>query len=505
MCHDKVVFEVVVGGNIGVGVMAMRIISGNIQCKMRRNYPGKHMRRSLHLHLFVFLSLAGWLLAAAGCAPSYLTPKNQTVIATASPTLERIGTELPTNTASPTATLTATATITPTPEPTTTLTAGPSLTPTQIPRGTLTPTPLPIEAGLFRVVFSLRNMSPGLVNGIYPRSGQRAIITGSYGLLQVDIASGDVNELRTPNRLLGIDASGRAWLTPANGATITSWNGVQVNAYDSMDGWLLNARFFDVPLGGSRLVNGRAGEVWLATATDLRYFDGERWRIFGATESGLHRSREAYVHTALVLAVNPNTGEAIAGACDWRGEAMLTGSSVRRYDGQIWNDAGFPLDTPCLTGLLAAPDGAIYAAGEGKIWRIKGASGWEELALPRLPSGRYYGLVEELTLDLEGRLWPLIQLTDADGVIFEKVRLRPQATGWEIARTLDRLERQQLLFLPGNRVWALEQSKIYALEASGEWNEQASLDFRAGGSDSEGGIWLVTDVETSPVIWRGAP
>lgn len=460
------------------------------------------MRRSLH-PLFIFLSMTGWLLAAAGCVSSGvpLTPQNRTTTATASPTLEKISTEQPTNTASPT----ATATITPTPEPTTTLTAGPSLTPTQIPRGTLTPTPPPVEAGLFRVVFSLRNMSPGLVNAIYPRSGQRAMITGSYGLLQIDIASGDVKELRTPNRLLGIDASGRAWLTPANGAAITSWNGRQVTAYNSNNGWLLNASFFDAPLGGSRLVNGRAGEVWLVTATDLRYFDGDRWRIFGATESGLHRSREAYVHTALVLAINPNTGEAIAGACDWRGATMLTGGSVRRYDGQNWSDAGFPLDTPCLTGLQAAPDGTIYAAGEGKIWRIKGSSGWEELTLPRLPSGRSYGLVEELALDLEGQLWPLIQLTDLDGVVFEKVRLRPQATGWEIVRTLDRLERQRLLFLPGNRVWALEQSKIYALEASGEWSEQASLDFRAGGSDSEGGIWLVTDVETSPVIWRGAP
>ncbi|MHB8857553.1 MAG: hypothetical protein ACYC6K_13140 [Bellilinea sp.] len=465
------------------------------------------MRRSLHLHLFVFLSLTGWLLAAAGCASSGLplTPQNRTATATTSVTPEKISTEQPTNTASPTATRTSTATITSTPEPTTTPTAGPSLTPTQIPRGTLTPTPLPIEAGLFRVVFSLRNMSPGLVNGIYPRSGQRAIITGSYGLLQVDIGSGDVNELRTPNRLLGIDASGHAWLTPANGAAITSWNGTQVTAYDATDGWLLNASFFDAPLGGSRLVNGRAGEVWLATATDLRYFDGERWRIFGATESGLHRSREAYVHTALVLAVNPNTGEAIAGACDWRGATMLTGGSVRRYDGESWSDAGFPVDNPCLTGLQAAPDGTIYAAGDGKIWRIKGSSGWEELTLPRLPSGRYYGLVEELALDLEGQLWPLIQLTDVDGVVFEKVRLRPQATGWKIVGTLDRLQRQQLLFLPGNRVWALEQAKIYALEASGEWSEQASLDFRSGGSDSEGGIWLVTDVETSPVIWRGAP
>ncbi|MFZ3080015.1 MAG: hypothetical protein WA109_10025, partial [Bellilinea sp.] len=98
------------------------------------------MRRSLHLHLFVFLSLTGWLLAAAGCASSGLplTPQNRTATATASVTPEKISTEQPTNTASPTATHTATATITSTPEPTATLTAGPSLTPTQIPRGTLT-------------------------------------------------------------------------------------------------------------------------------------------------------------------------------------------------------------------------------------------------------------------------------------------------------------------------------------------------------------------------------
>ena len=83
----------------------------------------------------------------------------------------------------------------------------------------------------------------------------------------------------------------------------------------------------------------------------MRYFDGTRWRIFTQTESGIRTTREAFVNTAIALAVNPNTGEAIAGTCDWRGENHLTGGSVRRYDGETWSDAGFPLENPCLTRL----------------------------------------------------------------------------------------------------------------------------------------------------------
>jgi len=439
------------------------------------------------------LCLAGWLLIAAGC--------DATVTATLppSPTLR------PTVTHTPTGTSTATATITATSGPTLTLTAGPSLTPTLTPAGTLTPTPLLSDAGIFRVEFSLRNISPGLVNAIYPRSGQRALITGSYGVIQIDLGSDQVRQLRTPDRLLGIDAAGRAWLTPRNGSTVYSWDTVKTESYDSGKGWILNAAFFDAPLGGSRLVDGRAGEIWLATATDVRYFDGTRWRIFTQTESGIRRIREAYVNTAISLAVNPNTGEAVAATCDWRGENHLSGGSVRRYDGETWSDAAFPLDNPCVIDLQAASDGSIYAVTEGSLWRIKGSGDWEELDLPNLASDRRYGWTEALTLDLEGRLWPLIQVTDLDGAVVEKVRLRPTSSGWEIVRTLEQLGTQKLLFLPGGAVWALEQSTAYTLLPSGEWRKQAGLNFRDGGADTEGGIWLVTDVETNAVVWRGVP
>jgi hypothetical protein len=355
------------------------------------------------------------------------------------------------------------------------------------------------------VEFSLRHISPGLVNAIYPLSGERALISGSYGVIQINLSSDKVRQLRTPDRLLGIDASGRAWLTPRNGSTIYSWDTLETRSFDSSKGWILNAAFFDAPLGGSRLVDGRAGEVWLATATDVRRFDGTRWRIFTQNESGIRRLREAFVNTAISLAVNPNTGEAVAATCDWRGEDHLTGGSVRRYDGESWSDAAFPQENPCVIDLQAASDGSIYAVTEGSIWRIKGSGNWEELDLPDLAADRRYGWTEELTLDLEGRLWPLIQVTDLDGAVVEKVRLRPTGSSWEIVRTLEQLGTQKLIFLPGGAVWALEQSTVYTLLPSGEWRKQANLNFRDGSADTEGGIWLVTDVETNAVVWRGVP
>ncbi|HWR67118.1 MAG TPA: hypothetical protein VN364_13455 [Bellilinea sp.] len=458
---------------------------------MRRN-------NSLTMHPFLrsslaVLCLAGWLLTAAGCD------------ATVTTTLASSATLTPTSTSTVTATSTTTSTVTPTSGPTLTLTAGPSLTPSLTPAGTLTPTPLLSDAGIFRVEFSLRNISPGLVNAIYPLSGQRALITGSYGIIQINLSSDQVRQLRTPDRLLGIDVSGRAWLTPRDGSTIYSWDTLETQSFDSGNGWILNAAFFDAPLGGSRLVDGRAGEVWLATSTDVRRFDGTRWRIFTQNESGIRRLREAFVNTAISLAVNPNTGEAVAATCDWRGKDPLSGGSVRRYDGESWSDAGFPLENPCVTDLKAASDGIIYAVTEGSIWRIKGSGDWEELDLPVLAAERRYGWTEELTLDLEGHLWPLIQVTDLDGAVIEKVRLRPTGSGWEIVRTLDQLAAQKLLFLPGGAVWALEQSTVYTLLPSGEWRKQASLNFRDGSTDTEGGIWLVTDVETNAVVWRGVP
>ena len=70
---------------------------------------------------------------------------------------------------------------------TTTLTTGPTRTPTRTPAGTLTPTPLVVDTGIFQPVFSLKNFPPGLIQAVYPLSGSRAIISGTYGLVSVDL------------------------------------------------------------------------------------------------------------------------------------------------------------------------------------------------------------------------------------------------------------------------------------------------------------------------------
>lgn len=423
------------------------------------------------------------------------SPEQRVSSPTATVTLTRTSTV----TRTPTSTATATA------GPTTTLTAGPSLTPTLTPAGTFTPTPLIIKTGLFRIVFSLKNMSPGVVDAVHPFSGSRAMISGTYGVLELDLMSGDVVELRTPDRLLGIDSSERAWLTPARGARIYSWNGGETKTYEYRNGWILNAAFFDAPLGGSRLVDGLPGEVWLATAYDVRYFNGTRWRVFTATESGIRYTRQAYVNTAIALAVNPNTGEAVAGTCDWRGDRMLDGGSMRRYDGLHWIDAGFPLENPCVNWLKAAADGKIYAAIGGSIWRMDGAGNWDELTLPALSDHRAYSVVEEMPFDLEGRPWPLVRVVDDKGQLVERARFRLDDTGWEMVRLLDQIRRQKLVFLPGGKVWSLEQGEIYSLEESGVWKLRAAMDYRTGAADPVGGIWLVTDAETKPLVWRGLP
>ncbi|MHB8194076.1 MAG: hypothetical protein ACYDGL_12470 [Bellilinea sp.] len=487
--------------------------------------------------VFAFLLVSGLLLALSGCTPSENTgtadtpsaattpppgypPPDPTLLPSPTPAaskttlptlyslelLKNTSTSTATSTRTVTVTRTPTSTSTATPGPTTTLTAGPSLTPSLTPAGTSTPTPLQLKTGLFRIVFSLKNMPPGLVTSIHPLSGNRALISGTYGLLALDLISEDVTQLRSPDRLLGIDATGRAWLSPSNGARIYSWDAEETKTYEFRHGWILNAAFFNPPLGGSRLVNGRPGEIWLATAADVRFFNGTRWRVFTATESGIRYTRQAYVHTAIALAVNPNTGEAVAGTCDWRGDTMLTGGSMRRYDGQRWIDAGFPLENPCVNWLTAAPDGTIYAAVGGSIWQKQGDKDWRELPLPKLSSFQYYTLVEEIPLDLDGRPWPLLQVTDLDGNVVDRIRFRWSGDTWHAVSFLDPIQRQQLVFLPGGRVWSLEQGEIYAREPSGDWKLQAAMNYRAGAADPEGGIWLVTDVEeANPLIWRGLP
>jgi len=473
----------------------------------------------------LLLLAAGWVLVLAACSPSGGTETPSPVpptAPTASPsaandtsvilspfsvaTLTFTPTATATATSTATFTRTPTRTVTPTPGPTTTLTTGPTRTPTRTPAGTLTPTPLVLDTGIFQPVFSFKNFPPGLIQAVYPLSGSRAIISGTYGLVSVDLLTQQISQLRTSDRLLGVDAAGTAWLTPANGSQIYAWDGQDSTAYKFSQGWILNASFFDAPLGGSRLVDGKPGQVWLTTASDVRVFDGKRWRIFTESESGIRYTRQAYVHTAIALAVNPNTGEAMAGTCDWRGSSMLDGGGIRRYDGAHWVDAGFPQENPCVNWLKAGSNGTIYASIGGSIWSYTNDQGWGELPLPRLSSFQQYGSVEDMPLGTDQMPWPLVRILDRDGQLVERIRFRMINSEWQPVRYLDQISPQSLLFLPGGRVWALEQSAAYALLGSDEWQLQASFEFRAGASDPEGGIWLVSDVDqNNPLLWRGLP
>jgi len=466
------------------------------------------------------LLAAGWVLALAACTstntPQPITPPTAAPTSTDQPAVVISPFVVATLTFTPTATATATSTatftrtptrtVTPTPGPTTTLTTGPTRTPTRTPAGTLTPTPLVVDTGIFQPVFSLKNFPPGLIQAVYPLSGSRAIISGTYGLVSVDLLTQKISQLRTSDRLLGVDAAGTAWLTPANGSQIYTWDGQDSTAYKFAQGWLLNASFFDAPLGGSRLVDGKPGQVWLTTASDVRFFDGMRWRIFTESESGIRYTRQAYVHTAIALAVNPNTGEAMAGTCDWRGSSMLDGGGIRRYDGAHWIDAGFPQENPCVNWLKANSIGTIYASIGGSIWSYTSDQGWGELPLPRISSFQQYGPIEDMPIGADQMPWPLVRILDRDGQLVERIRFHVLNMEWQPVRYLDQISPQTLLFLPGGRVWSLEQAAAYALLGSDEWQLQASFDFRAGANDPEGGIWLVSDVDqNNPLLWRGLP
>ena len=433
---------------------------------------------------FLFLMIFAFLLAA--CQPLYPTAgmERPTRTPTLTPTLTR--------TPRPTATLTPTATITPTP------------THTVAPADTLTPaptfTPLPPSTGPFTLVRGFdAQLFPGLLTTLTPLSGGRFWLSGPNDAVQFDPASGQAARVRFAAPPLGVDSAGRAWELDATGSYVSALDGADWSAYAEGLGWtpLLP------PAAPLKFQSAADGAVWLATAADLRRFDGSRWRVFTPFEMGIELPWKAGVSTDLLLALGPDS--AWAGSCD-RTAAGPTGQGwLRRFKDNRWTDAGLPIAPACISALAAAPDGSLWVGlYGGTLWKFDAAAGeWQQQsALPLPPDRTTYADFIDFPLDDAGAPWPLIQVCTAAGCGQQVARFRQSASGgWESFGSSQQPPRQRLLFDAEGAAWLLTPDRIGPLDADGNFTPIEALTVRAATLDADGNLWLAAEHEGQLGLW----
>lgn len=441
------------------------------------------------------------LVMLAGCA----SPARPTDIAnTFDLRSTTTDTPIPTSTATFTNTPSPTATATRTPRPTRTPTSAPSRTSTPVPAGTLTPTPNQMPAGPFKAVLRLQEITPGLVSAIYILPDRDEILlAGTFGMTRIDVSTLEAFSTRYWGISLGLDSSGQAWALPPDGAVIAAWQDNNWGEYGLRDGWVLPARLPKTPVTSSRVVNGAQNTLWLATATDVRLFNGRTWSIYPATSTGIALPYKAGVESALTITTNTATAEAWAGSCNWRDGKIVGGGGLRYFDGRRWTDSGFPQPLACILSLRTAPDGKIWASSGSDLWRFDPAAAeWQPYSPPALPESQRYSHILDFVINPQGQACPLLMIEDEDERPRQQIRFCVEGRVWQAVRTLPAMALQELRFAPDGSLLSFEEDAVLRLMPDGVWQPLVEMDYDAFTVGPGADIWLVSQTETRPVVWR---
>jgi ligand-binding sensor domain-containing protein len=341
---------------------------------------------------------------------------------------------------------------------------------------------------------------PGLLTTLTPLSGGRFWLSGPNDAVLFDPASGQAARVRFAAPPLGVDSSGRAWELDATGSYVSAWDGKDWSAYAEGLGWTP----LQPPAAPLQFHTAADGATWLATAADLRRFDGSRWRVFTPFEMGIELPWKAGVSTDLLLALGPE-GSAWAGSCD-RTTAGPTGQGwLRRFKDNRWTDAGLPAAPACVSALAAAPDGSLWVGlYGGTLWKFDAAAGeWlEQSALPLPPDRTTYADFIDFPLDGAGAPWPLIQVCTAAGCGQQVARFRQSASGgWESFGSSQQPPRQRLLFDPSGTLWLVTPDQVGFFDAGGNFTPIQALTVRAATLDADGNLWLAAENEGQLGLW----
>jgi hypothetical protein len=460
--------------------------------------------------VFAGCLFSGLLLAMMSSACSTgITPVDSTASPTITLTFIPSFTPTITLTATPTATdtLTPTPTDTRTPRPTRTFTPAPSATASVTPAGTLTPTPPQAEAGPFKSIFTLKEYVPGILQKIYPLDNDSLWISGTYGMIQVQLSAQQSTLLRNITDILGVDASGRIWQLRNNGAVIAAYTDGTWTEYSSMQGWTLAAQMETSPLPTPAFQYDSAGNLWLATAVDLRRFNGKSWVITPINVAGLTLPYKAGVTTSTAFAIDPSgSGRVWIGSCNWQNGRPAGGGGLQVWQDQQWQSADFPVANPCITNLQVDQAGTLWAAAGSDLWRHPENGNWEQITNPEpAPANSTYQYIEQLDCFADGSVWVLLVSTTADGKNSAKSRFLVQNDHLRLSRQANGIDQLFLAERPDGSVWSFEQNAIYQYIDGESWSLIADLSYRSYAIDPSGAVWLLTDTKDVPIIWRALP
>lgn len=466
------------------------------------------MRVSKKAEIIFLVVVGGILILSVSALVTTITvsnaPATPTATVTSSPTATQTftATQIPSRTITPT--YTSTTTFTPT--RTQTITPTPSLTPTP----SITPTVFIFDQGVFEREFVVEQVIPGIVNRLLVADDGSFWIASPYAVGRYEPDTNKFSQVNLDNPVIGLTQDGKAWILPASGSPLQTWDGTTFISYDQTNSWLPPQGYGAPSVFEPTISVDFENNVWLTTAYDIRRLRGDQWQIFLPDFIGIELPFRKTISTSFVVAHAQFNQLSWVGSCNWRDGVRLDGEGVHQFNGTSWAAADIPAEEGCVTAMATDKTGYLWVGMDGRLWRYdEKQDRWSEFTPPDLDPVKFigfsHGAVLDITIAPDDSTWVLFELCGSAGCQTRQVRYRIQNGMWTPIRESSQISPPLLLFDGQSVAWSLEQNEISRLE-NNLFKPVAWMDWWEATTDSKGNLWVITgELNAEMIFWKYAP
>lgn len=456
--------------------------------------PDSRSLTALVVVLVIIILISVSTLASAGISFFATPTASPTLTATVTPT--RRPTQTTTPTLTPTRTATIARTVTPSRTPSQTLTPTLTRTPTR------TPTPFSPDQGAFQLYMKYETIQAGLLNRMQIADDGSLWLASDYSVARIDPQTRQTTIEHFRDRLVWLDPAGRAWTIAANGATLSSWDGSNWVMYAEKDGWLVPGGYGQPSAAGMQFGYGADGNLWLATAYDIRRFDGTRWQIYPISTLDLPQVDHKEWRLDLLLETAPN--QVWVSGCLRDENGLLQAAGLRSFNGTNWVDPHFPKAESCVTS-IATDSEQTFAGISGEIWQYTPLeTAWQRLERPlisHLSLGEQYGDVQEIKISPAGDLWARFDLCGTAGCGNRQVRLLFQDDRWTDLAEFSDLTPPQIFFDGQGITWLMRPAGMFYFDGKG-FVQSTRIKPLLAAVAPDGQLWFVSGKLQSYSLWK---
>lgn len=303
--------------------------------------------------------------------------------------------------------------------------------------------------------------------------------------------------------LIGMDSARRVWVVSDDRARISVWNGSFWINMGQETGW-------EPPIQGDTmrvnwsLAEDASGNVWLADGSDVRMFDGVKWRVFGPDDLGMTITKEEDVFSETTLAYLKTNGQIWALNCHWISLGPFKGGGARWYDGRAWQGSDSPVADGCATVVNEDSSGNIWLGVDNKLWRFDPLmKDWKQFPAPEPPEDGWFGYFSDLALDAAGDPWPELVRCGGASCYTGNVRYHLTENKWLQVGGIG-TDDGHLYFDADGQGWIFASYGVSRITGN-QLEPVTDLPVLKAAFNPSGKLWIIGSYEGKTILWTQAP